>query len=108
MNTRVTLHFPVGHDALMNKEMYTVIGVGVALAAVLIASLSGLRAEMTMLRAEVRDGQASLRAEMREDRVMLQAELVDVRASVAQLGERMARLEATLGVPPGDSAAAEQ
>lgn len=119
MNTRVTLHFPVGHDALMNKEMYTVIGVGVALAAVLIASLSGLRAEMTMLRAEmrdgqaslraeVRDGQASLRAEMREDRVMLQAELVDVRASVAQLGERMARLEATLGVPPADSAAAGQ
>ena len=40
----------------MNKEMYTVIGVGVALAAILITSLGGLRAEMGSLRAEMRDG----------------------------------------------------
>ena len=103
----------------MNKEMYTLIGVGVALAAILITSLSGVRAEITSLRTEMRDGQTSLRAEMREghaalrtemreNHAMLHAELVDVRTSVAQLGERVARLEATLGIPLGDSAAVEQ
>ena len=114
----------------MNKEMYTLIGVGVALAAILITSLSGVRAEITSLRTEMRDGQALLRAEMREgqealrteireghaalrtemreNHAMLHAELVDVRTSVAQLGERVARLEATLGIAPGDPATAEQ
>ena len=125
----------------MNKEMYTVIGVGVALAAILITSLSGVRAEVASLRTEVRDGQTALhtemregqtalrtevregqtalrtemregqtalRTEMQENHAMLHAELVDVRTGVGQLGERVARLEATLGVPPGDPAAAEQ
>ena len=110
----------------MNKEMYTVIGVGVALAAILITSLSGVRAEVASLRMEMRDGQTALRAEMREgqaalrtemregqtalrtelreNHAMLHAELVDVRTSVGQLGERVARLEVTLGIPPGDPA----
>ena len=103
----------------MNKEMYTVIGVGVALAAILITSLSGVRAEVaslrtemrdgqTALRTEMREGQTALRTEMRENHAMLHAELVDVRTGVGQLGERVARLEATLGIPPGDPGAAEQ
>ena len=83
----------------MNKEMYTVIGVGVVLAAILITSLGGLRAEMrdefsTMrddhaaIRAEMREGQALLRTEIREGFAAVRTVLSDMRADLARLGER--------------------
>ena len=115
----------------MNKEMYTVIGVGFALAAILITSIGGLRAEMrdefstmrdehaairaemrdefsTMrdehaaIRAEMREGQASLRTEMREGFAAVRTELTDIRADLARLGERVARIEVRLDIPAGE------
>lgn len=103
----------------MNKEMYTVIGVGVALAAILITSMGGLRAEMrdefsTMrdehaaIRAEMREGQASLRTEMREDFAAVRTELTDIRVDLARLGERVARIEVRLDIPVGEPPTAAQ
>ena len=103
----------------MNKEMYTVIGVGVALAAILITSLGGLRAEMrdefsTMrddhaaIRAEMREGQALLRTEIREGFAAVRTVLTDMRADLARLGERVARIEVRLDIPVGEPSTAAQ
>ena len=107
-------HVRLSHRAelLMNKEMYTVIGVGVALAAILITSLGGLRAEMrdehAAIRAEMREGQAALRTEMREGFAAVRTELKDMRADIALLGERVARIEIRLDIPFGESSTAAQ
>ena len=105
----------------MNKEMYTVIGVGVALAAILITSIGGVRAEMrdefsamrgehaairaemregqASLRTEIQEGQASRRAEMREGFAAVRTELTGIRADLSRLGERVARIEVRLDIP---------
>ena len=88
----------------MNREMYTIIGVGVALAALLLSSQSGLRAEM-------RDSHASLRAEIAEVRTGIRdvrVEMRDMRTDIGQLGERVARIEVRLGIPGGEAVIDEQ
>ena len=96
----------------MNKEMYTVIGVGVALATILITSLGGLRAEMrddhAAIRTEMREGQALLRTEMREDFAAVRTVLTGMRADLGRLGERVARIEVRLDIPVGEASTAAQ
>ena len=90
----------------MNKEMYTVIGVGVALAAILITSMGGLRAEMrdefsTMrdehaaIRVEMRDEHAAIRAEMRDEHATIHAEMRDEHAAIrAEMRDEHAAIRA--------------
>ncbi len=110
----------------MNREMYTIIGVGVALAALTIASQNSLRADMrdehstlrveiAEVRADMRDGHATLRAEMadvrtdmRENFAAVRTEMANIRADIGLLGERVARVEVRLGLPAAESVPLEQ
>ena len=65
----------------MSREIIAILGVGVALAGLILTSVRGLRAEIAGLRGEI----AGLRGEIAE-----------IRAEVAQLRERMAHLEGLL------------
>lgn len=103
----------------MNKEIYTIIGLGVALAALLITSQSGLRADMrdehSAIRAEMREAHLAIRAEiadvrseMRNGQAALRTELVDIRTDIRRLGERVARIEVRLDIPAGEPSNAGQ
>ena len=88
-----------------------------ALRADMMEGQAALRAEMTAgdaaLRAEMRAGDAALRAaidglrsDSREDQAALRAELVeirsdisDIRVTMSDMGERVARIETTLNLP---------
>ena len=91
-----------------------------ALRADMMEGQAALRAEMTAgdaaLRAEMRAGDAALRAaidglrsDSREDQAALRAELVeirsdisDIRVTMSDMGERVARIETTLNLPGPD------
>lgn len=110
----------------MNKEIYTIIGVGVTLAALLITSQSGLRADMrdehSAIRAEMREAHLAIRAEiadvrsemrngqaaLRTELADVRAELVDIRTDIGRLGERVARIEVRLDIPADEPATAGQ
>ena len=62
----------------MSAELIAILTVGVALGATMLATMRGLRVEMSDLRSEVRD---------------VRTEIRDVRSDVGELRERMARLE---------------
>ena len=66
----------------MSAELIAILTVGVALGATMLATMRGLRVEMSDLRSEVRD----VRTEIRDVRS-------EVRSDVGELRERMARLE---------------
>ena len=80
----------------MNKEIYTIVGVGVALAAIMLSSHAALRADMRSEHTELRSGIAELRSDMRED-------FAAVRSEIRELAERVIRIE----VMHGTSIAAE-
>ena len=93
----------------MNKEMYTVIGVGVALAALQMTSQANLRADIRAEHGEIRAEIADVRTEMRSGQAALEleiagirAELTDIRADIRQLGERVARIEVRLDIPSSE------
>ena len=91
-----------------------------ALRAEMTAGDAALRADMmegqAALRAAMTEGQAALRAsidglrsDMREDQAALRAELVeirsdisDIRVTISDMGERVARIEITLDLPGPD------
>ena len=91
-----------------------------ALRADMMEGQAALRADMTAgdaaLRADMRAGDAALRAaidglrsDMREDQAALRAELVeirgdisDIRVTMSDMGERVARIETTLILPGPD------
>ena len=121
----------------MNKEIYAILGVGVALAAILVTSIGGLRADMrdghaatraemreanaavradiADVRSEMRSGQAALRGEIAEVRLEMRSEigsvrteLAEIRAALARLSERVTRIEVLLGLPVDETSTAGQ
>lgn len=110
------------HDyrmAFMNKEIYTIIGVGVALAAITLSSQAGLRADMRSEHAELRSeivGSRSelqseinaLRSDMREDFAAVRVEMADLRTEMTDLTERVIRIEALHSTPPPEQEAVER
>lgn len=110
------------HDyrmAFMNKEIYTIIGVGVALAALTLGSQAGLRADMRSEHAELRleiatlrsDLQSeinALRSDMREDFAAVRAEMGDLRTEMGDLTERVIRIEVLHGTSTPEQEAVER
>ena len=99
----------------MNKEIYAIIGVGVALAAITLSSqaalradmrtgLAGLRAEHADMRADMRSEHAELRSQiselrsdMREDFAAVRTEMGDLRTEMGDVRERVIRIEVRQG-----------
>ena len=105
----------LGVRVAMNREMYTIIGVGVALSALTIASQNSLRADMRDGHATLRVEIAEVRSDMRENFAAvrtemgnMRAEMADIRADIGLLGERVARVEVRLGLPAVESVTPEQ
>lgn len=89
----------------MSGELIGILGVGVALAGLILTllflswrsvtkeGLASLRADVRDLRRETREDFAGLRAEMREDLGGVRSEIGGVRFEIREMGERIARLE---------------
>ena len=75
----------------MSQESITVLGVGVALAGLILVQGHHNARGLTDVRAKIAD----VRAEIADVR----AELVDVRARIAAVSERLARVEVRLAIP---------
>lgn len=75
----------------MSQESITILGVGVALAGLILVQGNHNARGLTDVRAEIAD----VRAEIADVR----AELVDVRAELADVRERLARVETRLAIP---------
>ena len=69
-----------------------IVGTGVALAALNMTQMAGLRRDLATLRNDVRGEIAELRQEVKE----LRQELKELRHEVNNLGNRVARLEGVL------------
>ncbi len=82
------------------EMLLAVIGTGVALAALIMSQLSGLkrelRGEIADLRSEMRREIAELRSEMRGEIAKLHGEIAELRRGVNSLGNRVARLEGVI------------
>ena len=63
----------------LSQETLTILGVGVALAALILTSISGVRGEIQAVRAEARADREALRTEARADREVVRAEIQAVR-----------------------------
>ena len=88
------------------KEIWTIIGVGLVLAGLILNQGRGLRADFNA-------GQNSLRAEFKAGQSSLQAQIAELRAGQADLQQRVARIEGLLqGMLPSfafvDPASVEQ
>lgn len=87
----------------MSAEAIAIVGVGVALLAVLVplmlALAAGIRNDLDTLRNEMRGDMDTLRNEMRGDMDTLRGDVADVRRDLHALGERVARIEGTLAGP---------
>ena len=99
------------------KEIWTIIGVGVVLAGLILNQGWGLRTDFnagqSSLRAEFKAGQSSLRAEFKAGQASLQAQIAELRAGQVDLQQRVARIEGLLqGMLPSvafvDPASVEQ
>ena len=66
----------------LSQETIAIIGVGVALAAVVIASVAGLRDDLRVVQAEARAGQEAIRAESQEAREAIREESREAREAV--------------------------
>ena len=73
----------------MSPEFYTIIGVAIALAGLIINSHRSLSASMAQMRAEHLEAIGALRTE-------LSAAIGELRKDLGALGERVARLEGLL------------
>ena len=91
----------------MTPEMYTIIGIGIALAGLMLngqrllrGETAALRQEMNRkiaaLREEMHDEIAQLRQETRGEFAELRGEITELRREIAGLRERMARVEGLL------------
>ena len=66
----------------LSQETIAIIGVGVALAAIVIASVAGLRDDLRVVQAEARAGQEAIRAESQEAREAIRKESQEAREAV--------------------------
>ena len=91
----------------MRRETMEVAAVGATLLVAVLGmgtfthhAVSGVRADVTLLRGELRGEIAGIRGEVSD----LRSEVADFRErvtrAVGDLGARMARLEGALGIPP--------
>ena len=76
----------------MSAEMYTIIGVGIALAALILNGQAATRRALAELRQEMNE----LRAEMHREFAALREEIAALRKELAALAERVARLEGVI------------
>jgi len=89
----------------MSQESITVLGVGVALAGLILVQgnhnargLADVRAEIADVRTEIADVRTEL-VDVRTELVDVRTELVDVRARIAAVSEWLARVETRLAIP---------
>ena len=80
----------------LSQETLAIIGVGVALAALNLASTAGLRGEIQAVRAEARAERQALRAEARADREAMRADHKTFRNQILRLTEQQGILRARL------------
>ena len=87
----------------MSAEAIAIVGVGVALLAVLVPLMltlaAGIRGDLDTLRNEMRGDLDTLRNEMRGDLDTLRGDVAEARRDLHALGERVARIEGTLAGP---------
>ena len=76
----------------MTPEFWTIIGVGIALASLILAGQRSLRREIADVRSEI----AEVRIEFAQFRSEVASEIAEVRKELGQLRERMAHLEGLL------------
>ena len=91
----------------MDGTILSVIGVGVALAAIILNGQRAVRSEINGLRTEFRSDINGLRSEfnnelngLRSEINGLRSEINGLRSEVRALGERVARIEGQLAGPP--------
>ena len=93
----------------MDPTILSVIGVGVALAAVILngqralrAEIAAIRTEIAAVRTEIRTEIAGVRTEIRTEiagvRTEIRAEIAAVRADIRSLSDRVARLEGAFAI----------
>ncbi len=75
------------------EMLLAVIGTGVALAALIMSQLSGLKRE---LRGEIADLRSEMRGEIADLRSEMRGEIAELRREVNSLGNRVARLEGVI------------
>ena len=73
----------------MTPEIWTIIGVGIALASLMLTGLRSLRADITELRRDLGKQIGGVRDDLGQ-------QIAELRADVGQLRERMAHLEGLL------------
>ncbi len=73
----------------LSQETLAILGVGVALAALMLTSISGMRGEIQALRDELRTEIQAVRVEARSDREAVRAEIQTVRAEARADREAM-------------------
>ncbi len=90
----------------MSAEAIAIVGVGVALLAVLVpltlTLAAGIRGDVAKVRAELDTLRGDVRAELdtlRADIAALRGDVAEVRRDLHALGERVARIEGTLAGP---------
>ena len=123
-DSRALAGAPVNQTAV---SIFSAVGVVLTLGGLMVTEHNSLRSEINAVRADMTEGQAALRAEMtagdaalraaidglrsdsREDQAALRAELVeirsdisDIRVTMSDMGERVARIETTLILPRPD------
>lgn len=85
----------------MNKEIYTIIGVGVALTAIMLSSQAALRADMRTELAGLRAEHADMRADMRSEHAELRSQISglrsDMREDFAAVRTEMGDLRSEMG-----------
>ena len=92
----------------MNKEIYTILGVGIALATIMLSSQAALRADMRSEHTELRSAITELRSDMREDFAAVRSEMADLRTEMGELTERVIRVEVMHTTSPAEQDAVEQ
>lgn len=95
-------------EVYVSNELIAVIGTAITLAAVILASMRGIRADMRALRVELKEGDSSLREELkafdsslREElkagdsslREEMRAGFKETNARLVNLGDRLSKVE---------------
>lgn len=92
----------------LNQETIAIIGVGIALGALILTTTGGLRDELRAVRAEARVDREAIRAEARADREAFEEQIIRLTEQQGALGGlleglrlRQLAADASDGRPPG-------
>ena len=87
--------------ATMNQtavSIFSAVGVVLALGGLMVTEHNALRGEISGLRDDMREDQAVLRAEVME----IRGDVNEIRVTLSDMGERVARIETRLDLPGPD------